>query len=53
MAKIIISLPDELLYKVDKFSIENDFNRSEFIRYALRKVLSAKSKKDNKKNVEA
>lgn len=53
MAKIIISLPDELLNKVDLFCVDNDYNRSEFIRYALRKLIQAAAKKELKKDVEA
>jgi metal-responsive CopG/Arc/MetJ family transcriptional regulator len=51
MAKIIISLPDELLEKVDLYCTENDYNRSEFIRFALRKLIKRAEKA--KKDVEA
>lgn len=40
MAKIIISLPDDLLSKVDAYCVDNEYNRSEFIRHAMRAVLN-------------
>lgn len=43
MAKIIISLPDELLSKVDTYCTENEYNRSEFIRYSMRLVLEKRN----------
>ena len=51
MSKIIFSLPDELLDKVDVFCIDNDYNRSEFIRFALRSLIK-KEKKAKKKIAE-
>lgn len=39
MAKIIISLPDELLKKVDQYALLKNYNRSELIRYALREII--------------
>jgi metal-responsive CopG/Arc/MetJ family transcriptional regulator len=48
MAKIIISLPDELLAKVQAFCDENDYNRSELIRFALRNLIKKADKKENK-----
>lgn len=44
-------MPDELLTKVDNFCMDNDYNRSEFIRYALRVVIR-KYKRQAKKDVE-
>jgi metal-responsive CopG/Arc/MetJ family transcriptional regulator len=46
MAKIIISLPEELLIKVDAYCRVNEYNRSEFIRYAMREVLLKIIKKE-------
>lgn len=43
MAKIIISLPDELLSKVDEYCKDNEYNRSEFIRYSMRSVLEKRN----------
>lgn len=37
--KIIISLPAELVNTIDAYIEKNDYNRSEFIRYAIRMVL--------------
>lgn len=51
MAKIIISLPEELLDKVTQYCVENDYNRSELIRFALRKLIKA-AKKEAEKNVD-
>jgi len=42
MAKVIISLPDELLVKVDVYCKENEYNRSEFIRHSMRAIISEK-----------
>jgi len=42
MAKVIISLPDELLVKVDAYCKENEYNRSEFIRHSMRAIISKK-----------
>ena len=41
MAKIIISLPDELLQAVDKYCIDFQYNRSEFIRFLMRQELES------------
>lgn len=49
MAKIIISLPDKLLQKVDAYSREHKYNRSEFIRFALRKIVD---KEDVQKSIQ-
>lgn len=46
MAKIIVSLPDKLLELVDEHCEQFKYNRSEFVRYAMRKVLK-KEKYDN------
>lgn len=37
--KIIISLPEDLITTIDTYIQKNDYNRSEFIRYAIRVVL--------------
>ena len=53
MAKIIISLPDELLAKVDAFCAAKDYNRSEFIRFSLRSKIEAEVRKfKGNKNVD-
>ena len=39
MAKILISMPDEFLNKVDKFADNESFTRSELIRMALRNYM--------------
>mgnify|MGYP001599674245 CR=1 len=39
MAKIIISLPDELLKAVDEHCKDYQYNRSEFIRFLMRQEL--------------
>jgi metal-responsive CopG/Arc/MetJ family transcriptional regulator len=45
MAKIIISLPEELLDKVADYCKKHSYNRSELIRFALRSVIETKKKK--------
>jgi metal-responsive CopG/Arc/MetJ family transcriptional regulator len=42
MAKFIISVPDELLARVDLYCKENIYTRSELIRRALRLILIEK-----------
>ena len=50
MAKIIISLPDELLAKVDELCEQKDYNRSEFIRFSLRSKIESEQRKDREKD---
>jgi metal-responsive CopG/Arc/MetJ family transcriptional regulator len=45
MAKVIISLPDELLEKVDRYCDDFEYNRSEFVRFALRAIVDNKTNK--------
>ncbi len=45
MARIIISIPQELLDELDKYVKENQYNRSECIRHAIR-LLIKKLEKD-------
>jgi len=45
MAKVIISLPDELLEKVDRYCDDFEYNRSEFVRFALRAIVDKTNKK--------
>ncbi len=47
MAKVIISLPDELLNKVDQYCQDFKYNRSEFVRFALRAIVDKALKKDD------
>jgi metal-responsive CopG/Arc/MetJ family transcriptional regulator len=46
MAKIIISLPDDLLEKLDEYCRENIYTRSELIRRGLRPILFEKELDD-------
>jgi len=39
MAKVIFSLPEELLEKVDEYCRTHNYNRSEFIRFVMRKEI--------------
>lgn len=45
--KIIISLPTDLLAEIDKYAKAHNYNRSEFIRFAIRRVIE-QNKKDDK-----
>ena len=42
MGKVMVSLPDEFLKKVDRFAKAQNRSRSELIREALRAVLSGR-----------
>ena len=53
MAKIIISLPDSLLAKIDSFCKINSYNRSEFLRFAVRGIINEPKKDVQKNNTEA
>lgn len=46
MARIIISLPEELLEELDQFRQEQSYNRSECVRHAIRKLLWEKGVKN-------
>jgi len=48
MAKVIISLPTELLKSVDIYCGDHKYNRSEFVRFALRAIVDKKDKTDDK-----
>lgn len=50
MAKVIISLPDELLNKVDQYCGDFKYNRSEFVRFALRAIVDSKERKTDDKD---
>jgi len=50
MAKIIISLSDALLVVVDKYCKNYKYNRSEFVRHAMREVLRKDSYEDTVEN---
>lgn len=39
MTKIILSLPEEFLEKIDEYKQNYNYNRSEFIRFAIRKLI--------------
>ena len=39
MAKIIVSLSEELLEEIDAYCKKFKYNRSEFVRHAVREVL--------------
>lgn len=39
MARIIITLPKQLLILIDNFCKEKGYNRSEFIRHAVRSLM--------------
>jgi len=43
MARIIISLPDELLAELDNVVSNEHYNRSELIRHAIRELLKEKN----------
>lgn len=47
MAKIIVSLSDELLKIIDSYCQEYKYNRSELVRQALRELLKRETKNDN------
>lgn len=49
MAKVIISLPDALLAKVDKYCQDENYNRSECVRTALRRLIGIKLAPENDK----
>lgn len=44
MAKVIVSISDELLTDVDNYCVVYRYNRSELVRYALRGILNDKPK---------
>jgi metal-responsive CopG/Arc/MetJ family transcriptional regulator len=46
MARIIISLPSELLDELDNFATEQFYNRSECIRHAIRIMIQTTTKKE-------
>lgn len=46
MARIIISISDELLKSLDKYVGENQYNRSECIRHAIRELLNKQKTKE-------
>lgn len=41
MSKILLSIPDQLLEKIDSHCQKNDFERSEFLRSLIRKELGS------------
>lgn len=45
MARIIISLPQELLDELDQYSDTNMYNRSECVRHAIRKLMKQEGDK--------
>lgn len=49
MARIIISLPDELLKALDVYKDQRQYNRSECIRHAIRELIQQQNKQQ--KNV--
>ena len=53
MKKILICIPTELLSQVDQYSKDNNYNRSELIRHALRLLIKEKHayEKPNKETV--
>lgn len=50
MARIIISLPKELLTDIDAYCTQNRYNRSELIRHAVRKLMVGDKKTKNEQN---
>lgn len=46
MARIIISLPQELLTDLDTYCKDNKYNRSECIRHAVRSLIKQEDKKE-------
>jgi len=52
MAKVIVSLSDKLLEVIDNYCVEFKYNRSEFVRYAVREILRRNNYDDTKKNKE-
>ena len=44
MAKILTSLPNDLLLDIDKYCKEHRYNRSEFLRFASRTIIYDASK---------
>lgn len=55
MARVIISIPDELLEELDTYARENTYNRSELVRHAIRHLLrgAAYVQKDTYESVQA
>ena len=47
MARIIISLPSELLDELDDFATDQFYNRSECIRHAIRLMIKTTTKKES------
>jgi len=45
MKRILISLPSPLLLQIDKYCKDNQYNRSEFVRYAIRLLVNNKNDK--------
>lgn len=48
MARIIISIPQELLDALDQFTKENQYNRSECIRHAIRLLIKKQQEEEKK-----
>jgi metal-responsive CopG/Arc/MetJ family transcriptional regulator len=47
MARVLISLPDDLLKELDDYTKKEHYNRSEFLRYFLRGFLNKEKQKTN------
>lgn len=48
MARIIISLPESLLADFDKFVLDNQYNRSECVRHAMRLLIKMEGIQNDK-----
>lgn len=51
MKRILISIPPELLTQIDQYCKDNQYNRSELIRHALRLLVIKENEKSNQKTV--
>lgn len=52
MARVLISLPDELLKQTDEYCKTHNYLRSEFIRYILRAYLNPEETLEQKEDAE-
>lgn len=47
MARVLISLPDDLLKELDDYCQEAHFNRSEFLRFFLREFIRSQQSRNS------
>lgn len=46
--RILISLPKGLLEELDAYAAKHRYNRSEFIRYAIREIIARENDEEDK-----